>query len=356
MTRLLDDILRQPLELSRLLERLNGPYAGLMNQAAGLIAGAKHVYVTGIGSSWAASISVATLFEMGGRPVTQIDASELLHFAVIAPDSVIVALSRSGRSIEISELLAGIGHSGAHLIAITNAVESPLGRAANVCIPVETPYDYAVSVNMYSTIALAGAVLAATVTQQWSSGLACELEHAFEATAAVCGSWRNAMEHSVWFSPEASTYFLARGPSLATCYEARLLWEEAAKLPATAMSTGAFRHGPQEMIRPGIRFGVWIDPARMRETDLNVADDLRRLGCLVMLVGQKLPRDAADLALELPSTPPDWQFMIDMIPPQLAAERLARLRGVDCDTLRLCPFIVEDESRLVPDGVQTRIE
>lgn len=356
MTRLLDDILRQPLELSRLLARLTGPQAGLVSEAAALIADARHVYITGIGSSWAASLGVATLFEMGGRPVTQIDASELLHFAVIAPDSVIVALSRSGRSIEITELLPGIKRRGAHLIAITNAMESPLARAADVCIPVETPYDHAVSVNMYSMIALAGAVLAATVTKQWSSALACELGQAFEETAVASSRWRDAMERSAWFSPEAPTYFLARGPSLATCHEARLLWEEAAKLPATAMSTGAFRHGPQEMIRSGVRFGMWIDPARMREPDLNVADDLRCLGCSVMLVGQNLGQYKADLTLELPCTPPDWQFIIDMIPPQLGAERLARLRGVDCDTLRLCPFIVEDESRLIPDGAPTRIE
>lgn len=356
MTRFLGDILRQPLELSRLLARLTGPHAGLLSQAADLIVRAKHVYVTGIGSSWAASIGVSTLFEIGGHPVTQIDASELLHFAAIAPDSAIVVLSRSGRSIEISELLPQVRRSGAHLIAITNAVESPLGQAADVCIPVETPYDYAVSVNMYSTVALAGGVLAATVTEQWSSGLACELEHAIDATAAQCDRWRNAMEHSVWFSPEAPTYFLARGPSLATCHEARLLWEEAAKLPATAMGTGAFRHGPQEVIRPGLRFGLWLDPARMRETDLNVAIDLRRLGCFVMLVGQKLPPDAADLALELPDSPANWQFVVDMIPAQLAAERLACLCGVDCDTLRLCPFIVEDESGLIPDGIETRIK
>jgi fructoselysine-6-P-deglycase FrlB-like protein len=164
------------------------------------------------------------------------------------------------------------------------------------------------------------------------------------------------MEHSGWFSAEAPTYFLARGPSLATCHEARLLWEEAAKTPATAMSTGAFRHGPQEMIRPGVRFGLWIDPARMRDADLNIAADLRRLGCPVMLIGQHLPRGAADLVLELPATPRDWQFVIDVFPAQLAAERLARLQGVDCDTLRLCPFIVEDESGLIYKGAPAAVE
>lgn len=350
MTRLLEDILRQPPELSRLLGRLTGAQAGLLAEAAAAIRHARHVHVTGIGSSWAASISVAALFQLGGRAVTLTDASELAHFAEIPPESVMLVLSRSGRSAEIVELIPLVRRAGAYLIAITNAKESPLARAADVCIPLEMQYDHAVSVNMYSGVALAGAVLAATAMDRWSSPVASEIEEALREAGRFCGDWREAMESSAWFSAEAPAYFLARGPSLASCHEAHLLWEEAAKVPATAMTAGAFRHGPQEMIRPGIRFGIWIDPVRMREADLNVVEDLRRLGCSVMLVGQNLPRGAADLTLSVPQTPADWQFVVDMIPAQLAAERLSRLRGVDCDTLRLCPFIVEDESRLMLDG------
>jgi glucosamine--fructose-6-phosphate aminotransferase (isomerizing) len=353
MTRLLNDILRQPSELSKLLVKLTGPQAGVLSEAAALMARARHVYVTGIGASWAAAMGMTTLLQMSGRAVTHIDASELLHFAAIAPDSVIVALSRSGRSIEITELFPQIRSCGARLIAITNGIDSPLAQAADLCIPIETPYDHAVSVNTYSTVALAGAILAAVVTEQWSHGFASELKRAFEQAASSCEAWRDAMESSDWFSSDAPTYFLARGPSLATCHEARLLWEEAAKLPATAMSTGTFRHGPQEMIRRGVRIGIWIDPERMRDADLSVAADLRRLGCAVMLIGQHLSHDAADLMLELPPTPRDWQFAVDMIPVQLSAERMARSHGVDCDTLRLCPFIVEDESGLIYDGAQT---
>lgn len=127
----------------------------------------------------------------------------------------------------------------------------------------------------------------------------------------------------------------------------RLLWEEGVKTPATAMGTGSFRHGPQEMVRSGMRFGMWIDGARMREQDLAVARDLGKLGASVMLIGQKIPGDAGDLVFEVPAIPAEWQFLIDMIPAQLAAERLAQLSGVDCDTFRLCSSIVEDESGLL---------
>ena len=92
----------------------------------------------------------------------------------------------------------------------------------------------------------------------------------------------------------------------------------------------------------------------MRAQDLAVARDLRRLGASVMLIGQELPQDAGDLVFQLPAVPPGWQFLIDIIPAQLAAERLARLSGVDCDSFRLCSYIVEDEYGLLREeaGVQ----
>jgi len=121
------------------------------------------------------------------------------------------------------------------------------------------------------------------------------------------------------------------------------------KSPATAMNTGSFRHGPQEMVAAGARFGIWIDAERMRGQDLAVARDLRKLGAAVMLIGQDIPQDAGDLVFQLPSVLPSWQFLVDIIPAQLAAEKLARLSGVDSDTFRYCSFIVEDEYGLLPE-------
>ena len=107
------------------------------------------------------------------------------------------------------------------------------------------------------------------------------------------------------------------------------------KVPAIAMGTDSFRHGPQEIVTAGMRFAIWIDE-RMRDADLAVARDLRRLGASVLLIGIRpacrcrRPRDA------VPPWPSGWQFLMDIIPAQLAAERLARLSGVDCDIVPLC--------------------
>jgi fructoselysine-6-P-deglycase FrlB-like protein len=163
--------------------------------------------------------------------------------------------------------------------------------------------------------------------------------------------WREKIEASdqmsSWISSNSPVYFLARGASLASCHGARLLWEEAAKAPATAMSTGGFRHGPQEIAHPGLRFCLWLDQHSLRAEDLEVAKDLRRLGAAVMLIGAELPDAAGDLVFSLPRSPRGWQFLVDIIPAQIAAERLSRLRGVDCDSLRFCPYIVENEGGII---------
>lgn len=175
-----------------------------------------------------------------------------------------------------------------------------------------------------------------------------------EAAAAI-PTWRKAIERSGWLGDGSGfTYFLARGSSLASCHEARLLWEEAAKKPATALSAGGFRHGPQEIVRAGMCAGIWIDAEQMRSQDLELARDLRKLGARVLLIGQGLEESAGDCVLRLPGIAARWQFLIDIIPIQIAAERMASVRGEDPDSFRLCSYIVEDEGGLTASGAANK--
>ena len=348
MTKFLDDILRQPNELQRTIGFLAGAGRAVLDEAASAIRSARHVYLTGIGSSWHAALCAATWFNLGASPVYLYDAAELLEFAEFPTDAVVVVISRSGRSVEIVKLLAKVRARGATVIAITNSAQGALARGAQLPIAIPVELDHAISVNTYSTLAAAAGILASAAVGTWSDSLAGALSASFAKTGAAISGWQEQLADTAWFAPQSVTYFLARGCSIGSCQEARLLWEEGAKSPATAMNTGSFRHGPQEMVATGARFGIWIDAERMREQDLAVARDLRKLGATVMLIGQNVPQDAGELVFQLPGVPPGWQFLIDIIPAQLAADKLARLSGVDSDTFRYCSFIVEDEYGLLP--------
>lgn len=348
MTHFLQDILRQPAELRKSLAHTMGPGWPELQRAAAAVREAERVYIAGIGSSWNAGVAVQHMFHANRCPAHLVDAAEFVHFVELPPKSVILTLSRSGRSIEIVQMLAKARQAGAVVIGVTNTPDSPLAREAGITLLMNAAFDHQVSVTMYTAPAMIGALLALLSVNRLTGSDAHALTEALIATEASLAAWQSAIQESDWLAPQATYYFLARGASLSSCHESKLLWEEAAKSPATAMGTGAFRHGPQEMITPGLRIGLWIDGGAMREQDLALAHDLVQLGANVMLIGQRLESGAADLVLSLPPVPPQWQFLIDSIPAQLAAERLAHLRGMNCDAFRLCSYIVEGEGGLLP--------
>jgi glutamine---fructose-6-phosphate transaminase (isomerizing) len=357
MTKFLADILKQPEELIRSLHYLLGEGRASLDRAACMLNQANHIYLTGIGASWHAAMAGASFFHRAGYPVGLIEASELLHSCNLAPGSVIIVVSRSGRSVEIVNLLDKARSNDANIVAITNTPDSPLALESEASICVDLSFDHAVSVIMYTALAMAaGLVATATIdasTGKPDSSLGSSLTEALLSVERDIGLWREKMEASDWIASGRPVYFLARGASLASCHGARLLWEEAAKAPATAMTTGGFRHGPQEIITRDTRFCIWLDQHILRAEDLALTDDLRSLGARVMLIGEELSDSAGDLVCSLPVSPRGWQFLADIIPAQLAAERLARLRGVDCDSLRYCSYIVESEGGILRAGKES---
>lgn len=347
-TRLFTDILKQPVQLAASLSHMLGAGKPALDAAATVLRRAGTVVITGIGASWHAGMAMQSELLAAGIPALLIDASELLHCAEVPRDSAVVLLSRSGKSTEIVQLVQKCRARSASVIAITNQADSLLAQGSDAVLNTSTDFDHAVSITTYSAIALAGVLLALEATGRSACPIQADLMQSLSAAATAIPEWSKIIERSGWLGEgDEPTYFMARGASLASCHEARLLWEEAAKKPATALTAGGFRHGPQEIVRNGLRVGIWIDAQRMRTQDLNLAHDLRKLGASVLLIGQRLEETAGDCVLCLPDIPARWQFIIDIIPIQIAVERLAAVRGEDPDTFRLCKYIVEDEGGLI---------
>ncbi|PMS36406.1 arabinose-5-phosphate isomerase [Trinickia symbiotica] len=114
-----------------LAERIDGGFVA----AVGLLLGCRgRVVVSGIGKSGHVARKLAATFASTGTPAFFVHPAEASHgdLGMVTADDVFVAVSNSGESEELIEILPLVKRIGAKLIAMTGRPESTLAKLADV--------------------------------------------------------------------------------------------------------------------------------------------------------------------------------------------------------------------------------
>ena len=101
-----------------------------------VLAAGGHVAVMGMGKSGHVGRKLAATLASTGTPAIFVHPAEASHgdLGMIRPQDVVLAISNSGESEEITRLLPLIKRLGAPLIAMTGRADSTLGRCADVLL------------------------------------------------------------------------------------------------------------------------------------------------------------------------------------------------------------------------------
>ncbi len=94
------------------------------------------VVVTGLGKSGLVGRKIAATLASTGTPAIFVHPAEAVHgdIGMISPADVVIALSKSGETREVLDLLPVFKRIGLKMIAITGESESTLGRAADAVL------------------------------------------------------------------------------------------------------------------------------------------------------------------------------------------------------------------------------
>jgi arabinose-5-phosphate isomerase len=107
-------------------------------QAVRLIEGCTgSVVVTGIGKAGLVARKISATLASTGTPSHFLHPAEAMHgdLGALRRDDVVLALSQSGETEEITRLLPHVAARGIRIIALTGSAQSTLGRAADVVVP-----------------------------------------------------------------------------------------------------------------------------------------------------------------------------------------------------------------------------
>jgi arabinose-5-phosphate isomerase len=123
--------------LAALSAALDGPLGAAVEAAIVLIAGRQgRVIVTGMGKSGHIGRKIAATFASTGTPAHYVHPAEASHgdLGMIQPQDAILALSWSGETAELRDIVSHARRFRVPLIAITSNAASTLGREADVAL------------------------------------------------------------------------------------------------------------------------------------------------------------------------------------------------------------------------------
>jgi arabinose-5-phosphate isomerase len=123
--------------LNTLAAAFDGPLGAAFDHALRVIRAARgRIIVTGMGKSGHVGRKLAATLASTGTPAFFVHPAEASHgdLGMIAADDVILALSWSGETVELRDLVHHAGRPRVALIAMTAAADSTLAKAADIVL------------------------------------------------------------------------------------------------------------------------------------------------------------------------------------------------------------------------------
>jgi arabinose-5-phosphate isomerase len=119
--------------LSQMADELGDAFVRAVDTLAGL---SGRVICTGVGKSGHVARKIAATLASTGRPAIFVHATEASHgdLGMIGPDDAVLALSKSGETRELADVIAYAKRFGAPLIGMTARAESALGRQSDILL------------------------------------------------------------------------------------------------------------------------------------------------------------------------------------------------------------------------------
>jgi glucosamine--fructose-6-phosphate aminotransferase (isomerizing) len=332
MSAMMEEMLQQPAALRALREFYMKPDAIPLRELRKLIPQwPPTVVFTGMASSLSAAYPAQVFLNSRGIRALVWETADLLHYHLgfLGRDILLVLVSQSGETIEITKLLACIPKN-LGTVGVVNVEQSTLARDVKLMLPTKAGPESSVSTKTYNSAVAALMYLAFALAGQSPQPLHRALRRAARAQEMVVEKQERILAPVLeMFDNPDSIMVLSRGPDLSTAYEAATYFMEAVRTPAEPMSGGLFRHGALETISPE---RVFIVIARRWKTGrllVKLAEFIRSNRGRVLLLSDMPYKGDGIPSIEVEPMPLGLGTLVDTVYLQFLAHNVAERRGLE---------------------------
>jgi glucosamine--fructose-6-phosphate aminotransferase (isomerizing) len=325
---------RQPDDLRRVLDVGWGP----AREAADLLAGAKRVFVTGVGTSYHASLVGAWLLRAAGadaRAVLSFDFATYPESVGVGADDAVIVMAHTGVKTYSGVAMRRASEAGATVLSVGSlAAEHPGSRLVLRTVEREKSAAYTSShLTAMTVLAQVATELGERRGAAGVAGFRGALERLPDRVAGVL-SREDEVRPIAREAVNRRVYAAGAGPNEATATELVIKAREAAYGHVDGLAIEQFLHGPMVAVNAD-DLAVLVNVAGAAAARVaQIAEVLDAVGAKLWLVGQPVPAVPAASVFALPETPEMISPLLAVIPMQILAYQMAVEKGLNPDTFR----------------------
>ena len=314
-----------------------------------LLTAVRRIVIVACGTSYHAGLIGRYAIEAWARVPVEMDVASEYRYRdpIVGPGDLVIGISQSGETADTLAAMRLARERGATVLAVTNVMGSQATRDADgvlftragLEVSVAASKTFVCQVAVMYLLALRLAELKGTIDAARRTELVAEIKHLPHHIDALLSDETDAAVQRCAQAHHGSDFFLylGRHVGLATCLEGALKLKEISYIATDAYAAGEMKHGPIALLDDATPVVVVATDSPVLEKVVSNMQEVRARGAHVIAVATEGREDIGEHAeevLRIPRT--DWmlQPILAIVPLQLLAYRIARLRGLNVDQPR----------------------
>lgn len=307
----------------------------------------RRIVIVACGTAYHAGVVGRYAIEEWARvPVEPDVASEWIYRnPVLDPGTLVIGISQSGETRDTIQAMKLAREKGARTVAITNMMGSQITREVDSVLYTRTGLEVGVAASKTFTAQVVLLFLIGLKLAQCRQTMPPnEMEFILDETYDLPNKMRRFLDgdHPIEeiaqrFYEEPFFLYLGRHIGLPVALEGALKLKEISYIPTEAYSAGEMKHGPIALLENGTPVVVVATDGHVFDKIVSNIQETRARGAHVIAIatdGNEDIQHHADDVIYVPKSPAFLQAVLAMLPLQLLAYRIARLRGHNIDQPR----------------------
>jgi glucosamine--fructose-6-phosphate aminotransferase (isomerizing) len=344
------EILEQPTTAQavlrgRLDDRFGTAHLGGLDMDARDLRAVRRVKILGCGSAYYVGQMGAALIEELARIPADAEAASEFRYRdpVIEPDTLYVAVSQSGETIDTLLAVQEVRRKGGRCVGLVNVVGSAIARECDGGIYLHAGPEVAVAstkalTNMFLAFALLALQLGRVRDLSIADGkrLVAGLERLPAQIEEVLASEDDLVEVAHSLAEATSLFFIGRVRGFPVAREGAQKFKEISYRHAEAYQTSELKHGPLALIDPAVPTVALVPRDELTERNIGALHEISaRRGPLVVVTHDDVDLGEVDARrVVVPRNEPELDPILLTIPLQLLAYHAAQHLGHDIDKPR----------------------